>query len=95
MITKPEKNDLQYGRGYKIRTSAGNLVYRALINSVKPRFYSEPTSLKGIFAHQIVNHIRNLDPPGRFLKKGLRFRYLDGSAQRRSRQESEASPERC
>jgi hypothetical protein len=76
MITKPEKNDLQYGRGYKIRTSAGNLVYRALINSVKPRFYSEPTSLKGIFAHQIVNHIRNLDPPWKIFEKRITIQIL-------------------
>jgi hypothetical protein len=69
MIVQPGKNDVLHGRGYKIRTSPGNLLYRSLVVAAKAGFDAAPTSLKGIYAHQVVNHIFSLEPPGRFLKK--------------------------
>ena len=67
-ILKPGRNDVLLGRGYAIRMNQGNHLYRSLIKTAKPQFDAAPVSLRGIYGYQIVNHIRSLDPPGRFLR---------------------------
>lgn len=70
-VLVPGENDVIHGKGYSILKRPGNKYYRSLIVSIIEDYDAAPKSLKGIFAHQIVNHIYNLTPPGRFLRKDL------------------------
>ena len=69
MIIVPEENDVIHGKGYSVNKRPGNKRYRSLIVSLKADYDAAPKSLKGIYGNQIVNHIYNLSPPGRFLRK--------------------------
>lgn len=78
MSIVPEEKDVIHGKGYAVLKRPGNIYYRTLINSMKVDYDAAPKSLKGIFAHQIVNHIYSLDPPGRFLtKRGKEYEIVD------------------
>jgi hypothetical protein len=68
--TVPNKNDVLCGRGGTINSHPGNEQYRSIVDSKKrvyltARFKRE----KRLIATSIVDQIRNMDPPGRFLQK--------------------------
>mmetsp|Transcript_9126 Transcript_9126/g.20918 ORF Transcript_9126/g.20918 Transcript_9126/m.20918 type:complete len:554 (+) Transcript_9126:291-1952(+) len=70
-IADPNENDVLCGRGGRINSHAGNIQFRDIIDS-KKNDYLAPTTKKLEKAHiaaGIVNDIRAMDPPGRFLKK--------------------------
>lgn len=61
-------HDVLCGRGVSISQHAGNERFRALVlASDYSSTYS--TTKKKAIAEEIVDHINNLDPPGRFLKR--------------------------
>lgn len=85
-IVDPNENDVLCGRGGRINSHAGNIKFRDIIHA-KKKEYLAPTTKKLEKAHiaaKIVNDIRELDPPGRFLKEdrdtGLWFDIGDAKA---------------
>jgi hypothetical protein len=64
------EHDVLNGRGVNVAQHPGNQRFRALVKSRSNNpFYSRYTrSAKLVVAQEIINHIRNLKPPGRFLK---------------------------
>lgn len=70
-IADPNVNDVLCGRGGRINSHAGNVQFRDIIVS-KKKDYLAPTTKKLEKAHiaaGIVNDIRTMNPPGRFLKE--------------------------
>lgn len=83
-IADPNVNDVLCGRGGRINSHPGNVQFRDVIQS-KKNIYLAPTTKKLEKAHiaaGIVNDIRTMNPPGRFLKeeKGTRMWYDIGDA---------------
>jgi len=83
-IADPNVNDVLCGRGGRINSHRGNVRFRDVINS-KKTIYLAPTTKKLEKAHiaaGIVNDIRSMNPPGRFLKeeKGTGMWYDIGDA---------------
>jgi len=76
-------HDVLSGRGVNIAQHPGNERFRSLITSYTDKAYCTTYSVteKKAVAIQIIQHIQNLDPPGRFLKregKGGVSRGLEG-----------------
>lgn len=85
-IVDPNDNDVLCGRGGRINSHPGNIKFRDVINARKKE-YLAPTTKKLEKAHiaaAIVNDIRAMEPPGRFLKEdrdtGLWFDIGDAKA---------------
>ena len=65
----PTVNDVILGKGAIVQQRPGNQRYRNFVIEMKADYDAAPKSLKSLYGHQIVSHINNLCPPGRFLKK--------------------------
>jgi hypothetical protein len=85
-VVEPNENDVLCGRGGRINSHTGNIHFRDVINARKKE-YLAPTTKKLEKAHiaaAIVNDIRRMNPPGRFLKEerdtGLWFDIGDAKA---------------
>ncbi|KAL3786125.1 hypothetical protein ACHAWO_008017 [Cyclotella atomus] len=67
----PTDNDVLCGRGVNIAAHPGNERFRTLITTRSDDKYCEIYTVteKRAVAEEIVRHINNLDPPGRFLKR--------------------------
>lgn len=72
-------HDVLNGRGVNIAQHPGNLRFRALVKSHADQSYCSDysTSAKKAVAEEIIHHIQNLDPPGRFLKRPSRVKKSD------------------
>jgi len=88
-------NDVLSGRGVGIAQHPGNERFRTLITtSYRDKFYCATYSNieKKALAMEIVAHIHNLEPPGRFLKRGnskaRASKILDGSWETLSKKEA-------
>ena len=70
-ITEPNVNDVLSGRGGRINAHPGNVGFRSLIAAHKARYLSPATRKleKAHIAAEVVEAVRGLDPPGRFLKQ--------------------------
>jgi len=70
-IQFPNKNDVLSGRGGRINNHEGNgnVYFRKLVAGVKVTYISKRKLDKAWIAADIVDQIRKLDPPGRFLKE--------------------------
>eukprot|EP00584_Thalassiosira_punctigera_P002448 CAMPEP_0172540434 /NCGR_PEP_ID=MMETSP1067-20121228/11460_1 /TAXON_ID=265564 ORGANISM="Thalassiosira punctigera, Strain Tpunct2005C2" /NCGR_SAMPLE_ID=MMETSP1067 /ASSEMBLY_ACC=CAM_ASM_000444 /LENGTH=378 /DNA_ID=CAMNT_0013326297 /DNA_START=294 /DNA_END=1427 /DNA_ORIENTATION=- len=87
------ENDVLSGRGVNIAAHPGNERFRTLVTTRADTTYCETYSAteKKAVAEEIVRHISNLDPPGRFLKRegrGQVSRGLNGPWEELSRRES-------
>lgn len=71
LIEVPNYNDVLSGRGGKINAHPGNLQFRRVVNQYKGIYIASETKKieKPLIAAQIVNIIRNMNPPGRFLEQ--------------------------
>ncbi len=65
----PHENDVLAGRGNGVNLHPGNIRFRQLVNVAKEGYVLASLEDKRKYANCIVQHIRNLSPPGRFLKK--------------------------
>lgn len=89
----PNEHDILCGRGVNIAQHAGNERFRALVQARHDADYchSYTTSEKRAVAEDIINHLRQLVPPGRFLKRPGRSknsRGLDGPWEELSEKEA-------
>jgi hypothetical protein len=66
-----QKNDVLCGRGGAINKHHGNIKFRALVSQYRGVYLSAKTKKldKAGIAAKIVNIVRNMNPPGRFLKE--------------------------
>lgn len=71
IIENPNENDVLSGRGGRINSHPGNIKFRELVNKHKHQYLSKETKKleKVKVADLIVQTIRSMDPPGRFLKE--------------------------
>ncbi len=69
MIAEPQSNDVLSGRGKIINSHPGNVHFRTIVNRLKFEYVMSRKSDKKVFANVIVESIRSLNPPGRFLKQ--------------------------
>jgi hypothetical protein len=67
----PDQHDVLCGRGVNVAQHPGNERFRALINARHDENYchSYSTSEKRAVAEDIIKHLKELNPPGRFLKR--------------------------
>jgi len=63
----PAPNDVIFGRGHSILNRPGNKRYHRLIRAQKPKYDAAPKNRKEDVVYEIIDTIRSLDPPGRFL----------------------------
>ncbi len=70
-VSNLNDNDVLSGRGGRINSHPGNIQFRNLVNQHKMTYLSKQTKKldKVKIANEIVQTIRNMDPPGRFLKQ--------------------------
>lgn len=65
---QPHSHDILFGRGLGVGNHLGNMYYRQLVVPEKPRYKEAASRKEGRqVASYIINAIRRLDPPGRFL----------------------------
>lgn len=71
LIIDIQKNDVLCGRGGAINSHHGNIEFRALVSQHRGVYLSASTKKldKADIAAQIVNIVRSMNPPGRFLKE--------------------------
>jgi hypothetical protein len=61
----PRDNDVLKGRGAK--SHPGNVHFRLLVQELKEKCVKAPFHEKPFYAECIINKIKGMDPPGRFL----------------------------
>jgi hypothetical protein len=82
----PNVNDVLCGRGGRVNSHAGNIQFREITASLKKDYLAKTTKKleKAHIASKIINIIRSMEPPGRFLKEdpdtGLWFDIGDAKA---------------
>jgi len=62
-------HDVLSGRGNKSNFHAGNKHFRELVRKYKQECANSPRRDKPAFAEKVVDEIKSLNPPGRFLKQ--------------------------
>lgn len=96
-VTRPHDHDVLCGRGGKANNHPGNVRFRELVKQKKPtyvalRFKRE----KGLISEGIVNEIKRLDPPGRFLiYDGKVKQWLEISERKAKRKTAQALREKA
>ena len=68
-IDAPHEHDVLSGRGNFVNFHVGNEHFRSLVKKHKIAYVACPKPEKGRFSKVIVDEIRSMDPPGRFLKQ--------------------------
>ena len=69
-FTEPNDNDVLSGRGKRIDVYSGNVDFRSLIAAHKARYLTAMSKTeKAHITAEVVEAVRGLDPPGRFLKQ--------------------------
>ena len=66
-IHTPGEHDVLFGRGGAINSHEGNIMFRRVVNEEKEAYFRANKTDKPKIAYRVVEIIRNLDPPGRFL----------------------------
>jgi len=70
-IADPHHNDVLCGRGVTTNRHKGNENFRGFVNRNKALYVSSTKRQKMTISRSIVEAVRNLNPPGRFLEKDL------------------------
>jgi hypothetical protein len=78
-VIDPNDNDVLCGRGGRINAHPGNVQFRYLIQARKKDYLAKETRklAKAHIAAQVVHHIRDMEPSGRFLKEDADGRWFD------------------
>ena len=71
IVLEPNKNDVLSGRGGRINAHPGNVQFRDLVKQYRGIYLSPETKKleKVKVATKLVDIVRSMDPPGRFLKE--------------------------
>jgi len=85
----PNPNDVLSGRGGRINNHPGNIYFRELITAEKVKYLSLQKKMdKALIALDIVDQIRKLEPPGRFLKQNSDTLYWHEIGDERARKKA-------
>jgi hypothetical protein len=68
-IKEPNRNDVLFGRGGGVNEHSGNIQMRGFAADVRREYMNSEKHEKQKVVKGVVDRIRALDPPGRFLKK--------------------------
>lgn len=70
-IAEPNENDVLCGRGGRINAHEGNVQFREIVVANKKEYLAKSTKKleKAHIAARVVEYIRTMNPPGRFLKE--------------------------
>lgn len=68
-IPVPHANDILCGRGKTINAHLGNRQFHSVISNIKVEYIAATKENKKNYGKLVVQAIRSLNPPGRFLKK--------------------------
>jgi hypothetical protein len=68
---EPSCNDVLSGRGNFVNNHGGNKKFRALVSSQRLMYVAAPKEAKPQFAKKIIEALKSLNPPGRFLQQDL------------------------
>ncbi|CAB9528301.1 Transcriptional regulator [Seminavis robusta] len=68
-IEYPGKHDVMLGRGGESNYHSGNLAFREFVKQFREEYQAAPRYKKPEIAMKVVQHWRNLNPPGRFLTR--------------------------
>jgi len=68
-IQHARTNDVLSGRGNGVAAFAGNVQFREFVRQAKENYCSAPRHEKGIITRAVIERVKRLDPPGRFLEK--------------------------
>jgi hypothetical protein len=71
------RNDVFCGRGGFVNHNPGNKYFRRIVSRYKKEYTEAGRDIKHDIAEKIVNEIRKLDPPGRFLQRNQAGDWLD------------------
>ncbi len=71
-IHAPHPHDVLAGRGKSINHHPGNQYFISLIKPLKTDYVATPKQEKSMFARMVIQKVKNLNPPGRFLKQDPR-----------------------
>lgn len=90
LIIDINENDVLKGRGGKVNKHVGNVQFRKLLAMYRPAYMSKAIKKieKSNISSKIIQTIRNMDPPGRFLVEvdGGWFEIGDKEARRKTSQ---------
>ncbi len=89
VVITPNDHDVIRGRGNGANLHPGNIRFRALVKTARAGYALSSNADKRKYVDCIVQHIRSLDPPGRFLDKdedGRWFVMDDRKANKKTRQ---------
>ena len=76
-VPYPNNTDVLCGRGGGTNNHPGNLIYRQFVEDEQLNYTQSPKSDKILYSNNVVQRIRNQDPPGRFLQKNNSNTYDD------------------
>jgi len=82
-IVTPRVNDVLMGRGNFCNKFTGNERFRALVRKHRVAYVACPKPLKGKFSRMIVDEVRGLNPPGRFLEQDSKTKLWRSIGKRR------------
>ena len=76
-ISQPHGHDVLCGRGVTTNRHKGNEKFRDFVDEKKDEYVKSTKREKNKISKSIVQHVRNLDPPGRFLEKNVNGLWYD------------------
>ena len=68
-LIEPHDNDCLLGRGGKNNQHVGNENLRGMARAVREKYRKSTKKVKSNMSRDLVQKVRNLDPPGRFLER--------------------------
>ena len=93
-IKEPHDNDVLLGRGKFASEHPGNILFRQIVWELKEEYYVARKNEKTKMVHRIIDKIKSLDPPGRFLEKDEDLTFVDAPMDRVVLKVSQALRER-
>lgn len=66
---EPTSNDILSGRGNFVNNHGGNRKFRSLVANQRLEYVAAPKDFKPLFAKKIIDALKSLNPPGRFLQQ--------------------------
>jgi hypothetical protein len=76
-VHSPHKHDILMGRGNGVAQWPGNCVFRVFCWNAREAYHNAIRNEKGKVAEQIIDNVRNRNPPGRFLEKSAHEYYTE------------------
>ena len=68
LIRTPQNHDILSGRGQRAHNHSGNVIYRRFINEERRSYVNGNPREKKMIISKLLLRIKNMSPPGRFLK---------------------------